>query len=99
MTHPNLRLVDRVRTRDAIERPIASKPDPGRLVSLEAWISLHFGAGAPSVHTVRRWCREGRMDPPAQQLGRAYYVHEHARYKPADHAPTPQGSVAPALAT
>lgn len=96
MTH--LRLVDRLRTRDAIERPPTEPVDPGRWISLEAWISLNYGAGAPSVHTVRRWCREGRMDPPAQQQGRAYYVREHTVYKPADHASTPQGPRAPALA-
>lgn len=64
-----------------------------RLLSVEAWIEAIFGAGAPSVKTVRRWIREGYIFPAPNKLGRGYYMRSDARYvdpanPPADLKPT-----------
>lgn len=64
-----------------------------RLLSVDAWIEATYGAGAPSVKTVRRWIRGGYIVPAPEKHGRAYYVRSDARYidpanPPADLKPT-----------
>lgn len=64
-----------------------------RLLSVEGWILTTYGAGAPSLKTVRRWIRGGYIYPAPEKHGRAYYVRADARYvdpanPPADLKPT-----------
>lgn len=47
------------------------------------WIPLTEWAAArydpvPSIHTLRRWCREQRIHPPADKVGADYRVLETA---------------------
>lgn len=47
------------------------------------WIPLAQWAAArydpvPSIHTLRRWCREGKIYPPADLVGVEYRVLETA---------------------
>lgn len=51
-----------------------------RLLSVEAWIEATYGAGAPSIKTVRRWIRGGYIVPAPEKHGRAYYMRSDARY-------------------
>lgn len=64
-----------------------------KLLSVEAWIDATYGAGAPSIKTVRRWIRDGYIRPAPEKQGRGYYVRSDARYvdpanPPADLKPT-----------
>lgn len=45
------------------------------------WAALHYDP-PPSIHTLRKWCREGRISPAAQLTGREYRVREGAVYVP-----------------
>lgn len=50
-------------------------------VTIESWIALHYsGECAPSILTVRRWIREGRIYPLPEKHGRTYYLSPTARY-------------------
>lgn len=49
-------------------------------VTIESWIALNYGEPAPSVLTVRRWIREGRIYPLPEKHGRTYYLTPTARY-------------------
>ncbi len=51
-----------------------------KLLSVEAWIQATYGAGAPSVRTVRRWISGGYIIPTPEKQGRGYYVRSDARY-------------------
>lgn len=51
-----------------------------KLVDLQTWARAHFISGAPSLITLRRWAREGRFNPPAQRVGKKFYLREDARY-------------------
>jgi predicted site-specific integrase-resolvase len=51
-----------------------------KLTTLEAWATLTYGEHAPSINTLRRWCREAKIMPTPQKHGRTYYVTENARY-------------------
>ena len=48
-------------------------------VTIESWIALNY-ADPPSVLTVRRWIREGRIHPLPEKHGRTYYLSPTARY-------------------
>lgn len=51
------------------------------LLTLESWLSQTYAPdSAPSVITVRRWIKEGRILPRPQKQGRAYYFRPEARY-------------------
>ena len=50
------------------------------LVKLETWARIVYGDDAPSIYTLRRWCQQGKIQPPAQKHGRAIYVKREARY-------------------
>ncbi|HCP01421.1 MAG TPA: excisionase [Rhodospirillaceae bacterium] len=50
-----------------------------KLVTLTRWAELTF-EDPPSAATLRMWARCGRFDPPAQKVGRSYYVSSSARY-------------------
>lgn len=51
-----------------------------KLVSLERWLRDTYGEDAPHMETARRWARAGKIQPPPQKHGRAYFVHPEARY-------------------
>jgi len=51
-----------------------------QLMTLETWAAKTYGTEAPSINTLRRWCREGFIRPAPQKHGRAYYVSPNARY-------------------
>lgn len=61
-----------------------------KLVTLTRWAELTF-EDPPSPATLRMWARCGRFDPPAQKVGRSYYVSSGARYfesPPPEHIPS-----------
>ena len=51
-----------------------------KLTTLESWAEALYGEHAPSIFTLRRWCREGRILPLPKKHGRTYFVSEGARY-------------------
>lgn len=60
---------------------------PGKsepLVKLSTWISENYrgSSEAPGMVTVRRWAREGLIQPPPEKHGRSFYVVPSARYTP-----------------
>ncbi|MDH4871993.1 excisionase [Pseudomonas sp. BN515] len=63
-----------------------------KLVTLEKWSSLNFDP-PPSLNTVRKWVREGRIEPAPIKHGRSYYVEPAARYVPIDRPRIPPGSL------
>lgn len=48
-------------------------------ITLAVWASTQF-AEVPHVNTLRKWAREGHIQPAAELIGREYYVLPHARY-------------------
>lgn len=51
------------------------------LLPLEAWARKVYGDFAPSKGTLRRWVRDGRIQPQPQKQGRAYFLKPEAEYK------------------
>jgi hypothetical protein len=53
-----------------------------RLISLDRWRALTYGDDprAPCLQTVYRWCRAGKIQPPPEKHGRAYFLDPDARY-------------------
>lgn len=51
-----------------------------RLIPLEKWAEQQYGEDAPSIFTLRSWCRDGKILPLPKKHGRRYYVSEQARY-------------------
>ncbi|MGE8318326.1 MAG: excisionase [Comamonas sp.] len=47
-------------------------------VTLSAWASEHFSP-PPSLWTLRKMVREGRIDPLPVKVGKSYYVQSDAR--------------------
>lgn len=50
------------------------------MLTLKEWGRRIYGAAIPSIGTLRRWAREGRIAPRAEKHGRAYFVEPDARY-------------------
>lgn len=50
-----------------------------KLIRLERWLEAHYDE-PPSLETARRWIRAGKIQPPPERHGRAYFVHPDARY-------------------
>lgn len=46
-------------------------------VSLEKWAAKNYDP-PPHIDTLRAWARDGKIYPPAQKVGKAYYVDENA---------------------
>ncbi|MCX4025145.1 helix-turn-helix domain-containing protein [Endozoicomonas sp. SM1973] len=42
------------------------------LLSIKDWIATRFISGAPSISTVNRLCREGKL--PATKIGNTWYI-------------------------
>ena len=51
-----------------------------KLVTLARWAELTF-EDPPSVTTLRMWAMTNRFDPPAQKVGRSYYVAIGSKYR------------------
>jgi predicted site-specific integrase-resolvase len=50
------------------------------LLPLADWAKLLLGDHAPCVGTLRKWAREGRINPQPVKMGKLYVVERHARY-------------------
>jgi predicted site-specific integrase-resolvase len=50
------------------------------LIPLEDWAQARYPTKTPSIYTLRRWARDGRIFPQPQKHGRTYYVAKNARY-------------------
>ena len=53
-----------------------------KLIPITTWAERTYDP-PPSIHTLRKWAREGRISPAAQLAGREYRVMEDAVYTPA----------------
>jgi predicted site-specific integrase-resolvase len=51
------------------------------LLPLEAWARKVYGDFAPSIGTLRRWVRDGRIQPQPKKQGRSYFLKPEAEYK------------------
>lgn len=62
-------------------------------VLLTAWAAKRYDP-PPSLWVLRRWVRDGEIYPPAELVGRTYYVDENARrMTETDAAGTPTGTL------
>lgn len=50
-----------------------------KLISLDEWAKAKYGT-PPHANTLRRWARDGFIQPAAVKQGRAYLVREDAVY-------------------
>lgn len=64
------------------------------LLTIESWLAATYAAGAPSVHTVRRWIRDGYIDPPPEKHGRSYFLKPEAKLRTVTVEPPSQRSSA-----
>jgi hypothetical protein len=53
--------------------------DQPQYITLEEWAEKAMSHNAPSLYTLRAMAREGKFDPPAVKIGKAYYVEVTAR--------------------
>lgn len=49
-------------------------------LTLAEWAADHFRT-PPSINTLRKWAREGRIAPPPIKHGRSYYVEPNSYYR------------------
>lgn len=49
-----------------------------KMISLRQWAKDTYGDAAPSIGTLRRWARQGRV--VAEKHGREYFVSSDAHY-------------------
>ncbi|MBJ2211287.1 excisionase [Pseudomonas carnis] len=63
-----------------------------KMITLAAWASLNFDP-VPSMNTVRKWARDGRLVPAPIKHGRSYYIAPDARYSPVDKCAVPRGDL------
>lgn len=49
-------------------------------LTLERWAESRFPENAPHIGTLRRWARDGKIQPAPKKHGRSYYVPETAEY-------------------
>lgn len=73
---------------------VTKLPVKPRKITLAAWAALHYDP-APSAWTLRQWVRDGQILPPAEKVGKSYYVEPDAR-RISDS--TPHGAMAKFLA-
>lgn len=50
------------------------------LIPLEKWAEQQYGEHAPSIYTLRRWARDGKIRPVPKKHGRTYFVRADAAY-------------------
>lgn len=48
-------------------------------ITLADWAAAQF-AKVPHVNTLRKWAREGHIQPEPELIGREYFVLPNARY-------------------
>lgn len=58
-----------------------------RLITIYEWRKRFHPR--PAAPTVRKWIRQGRIDPPPIKHGRNYYLADFARYVSVE-TPTPE---------
>lgn len=46
-------------------------------ITLSEWARRRYDP-PPPVFTLRRWARDGEIQPPPEKVGKTYYVVEHA---------------------
>ena len=46
-------------------------------ITLSKWAARNYDP-PPHISTLRAWARDGKLYPPAQKIGKAYYVDENA---------------------
>lgn len=51
-----------------------------RFIPLEKWGHAQYGEDMPTIATLRRWARQGKIFPLPKKHGRSYFVTEQARY-------------------
>lgn len=51
-----------------------------KLIPLEDWAREQYGEHAPSIYTLRRWARDGKIRPLPKKHGRTYFVRTDAAY-------------------
>jgi hypothetical protein len=51
-----------------------------QLVPLEVWAHDIYGTASPGLNTLRRWAREGKIQPSPKKHGRTYFVQANAEY-------------------
>lgn len=71
--------------RETLPRPAAPAITPAqavqpRLVPLAVWAAMVFGERAPHSNTLLRWAHDGRFQPPARKIARAWWVSPNAEY-------------------
>lgn len=49
-------------------------------IPLETWAAAKFGEHAPSIGTLRRWARDGKIYPTPRKIGRDWMVSPRADY-------------------
>lgn len=52
-----------------------------KLIPLRKWAEMQFSS-PPTIRTLRRWVRDGRISPQPILVGREYQVNEDAVYVP-----------------
>lgn len=50
-----------------------------KLIRLDVWLVATYG-NAIALDTAYRWVKAGKIQPPPQKHGRAYFVHPEAVY-------------------
>ncbi len=66
------------------------------LIPLTVWAARTYGEHAPALATLRRWARDGRIQPAARKHGRTWFVEPGACYQPGDE-PAPAPATLPAV--
>lgn len=51
-----------------------------QLIPLDTWARQTYGEHAPSIYTLRRWARDGKIYPMPKKHGRTYFVQGNAAY-------------------
>lgn len=51
-----------------------------QLLPIDKWATEIYGEDAPTIHTLRRWARDGHIYPAPEKHGRSYFVSPSARY-------------------
>jgi hypothetical protein len=49
-------------------------------IKIERWAEQQYGEDAPGKRTLCRWAEGGKLSPPAQKHGKAWYVRPGTQY-------------------
>ncbi|MCG8155165.1 excisionase [Brenneria goodwinii] len=50
----------------------------GKLITLNEWCERHYSGNPPTIQTLQRWARAGKIYPAPEKHGREYRVREDA---------------------